>query len=596
MNAFVSSCRGPIRLQGLGLLALIGGLVLGRQVVAAEASPLARLAPDSAVVYFELEQSESLLNLLFDPRIKSLLEDNENWRNFQRSQQGTRLKAGLGMIEESIKMPWQQALRELTAGGVALAADPFERSSLLLIRAKNPDILARLRQFAIDLGTLTALASGKPSPLQASEHRGVEVWTVAGKVAYATMPDENLLIVSNARDSVVAAIDRALDGERSLADLPEFQQAQTPHPGIAARGFLQLEKFRSLPQWEKLRAAPRGNVGTESLFGGLIAVLDQASYLAFDATVTDGHLKLRWRTPFDQASVPASRQWFFAPADQDAAPPVLKPEGTILSVSLYRDHAGMWQQRNDLFDETTLAKLAQVESSLGLFFANRDFGSQVLGEFKPGSRLVIARQDFAEVNPVPNVKLPAFAAVVELKNPEEFSPILLTQFQTILGAINLDSAQKGRPQLLQKASEHRGTTVYHASYLSPPGEAASAVELAYNFRPACAVQGQYFIVASTDKLARHLIDELQRGDNAPGPRDNVRLVLSLDQLAATLADNQQALVTQNMLEKGNTRKEAEDAVALLLRILRCFGNVELRVTPGNETLEISAQLGLPELE
>jgi hypothetical protein len=570
---------------------------MGLAAQAAQPASLAQLAPEAATVYVEIAQPQALVNTAREARWQTLLGQNEKWQAFWRSPDGGRFKAGVRTIEDQLQMPWHQALSELTGGGLAVAADPFERRSLLLVRAQNADILAKVRQLAINFGELASLASGKPSPLQASNHRGVEVWDVAGQAAYALVPDKKLLIAGNRREDVIAAVDRLLDGGRSLADESEFKAAQTANAGNDnAWGWLQLEKFRSLPQWENLQTAPRGNVATESLLGGLMEALDRASYLAVQAKVTDGRLAIRWQVPFDREKLSANRQWCFARAGENAGPALIQPEGTILSVSMYRDLAQMWQLRDQLFDQDTLAKLNQVDGSLSMFFANRDFGSQVLGELQPGSRLIVARQKFADGQPVPTVKLPAFALLLELKNPGQFSPALVAAYQTAVGLANFDGVQKGNPQLLQQTTDYRGATLYQARYLTPPGEPQQTVELIYNFSPTCAMVKNHFIIASTAELARQLIDELQRDETARATNNNVQAVLNLEHLAAVLTDNEQALVTQNMLTKGNTRAEAQSEVALVLRVLRELGTAELRLTPADGRLELETRVGLPKLE
>lgn len=570
---------------------------MGHSAQAAEPASLARLAPESATAYAEIAQPQALVETARETRWQTLLGQNDKWQAFLQSKDGGRFKAAVRTIEDQLQMPWHQALSELTGGGLAVAADPFERWSLLLVRAQNADILAKVRQLAINFGELASLASGKPSPLQASDHRGVEVWNVAGQAAYALVPDKKLLIAGNRRDDVIAAVDRLLDGGRSLADQPEFKAAQTANAGNDnAWGWLQLAKFRSLPQWEKLQTAPRSNVATESLLGGLMEALDRASYLAVQAKVTDGRLAVRWQVPFDREQVSANRQWYFAPASQNAAPVLIQPYGTILSVSVYRNYAQMWQLRDQLFDQETLAKLNQADGSLSMFFSNRDFGSQVLDELEPGSRLIVARQKFADGQPVPAVKLPAFALMLELKHPEQFSPTLVAAYQTAVGVANLDGVQKGKPQLLQQTAEYRGATLYQARYLTPPGEPQQTVELIYNFSPTCATVKNHFIIASTAELARQLIDELQRDESSRATANNIQAALNLEHLAAILADNEQALVTQNILSKGNTRAKAQSEVALILRVLRELGTAELRLTPANGMLELEAKMDLPKLE
>ncbi len=564
-----------------------------------KAPSMAALAPPSTVVYAELAQPEAWLDLAFDARWPRLLEQTPPGRQALASPELLKLKAGLSLLEQRLQTTWQQGLRDLISGGVAIAADPVEKSALLVIKAQTPQVLPRLHQAVLDLANLATLGSGKPAPLTKSEYRGATLVAAGPTAAYAILENEQLLILGNPRAQVEAAIDRLRDGGASLADDAEFQQAQQLNANPrAAWAVVRWERFRDLPQSAAALDAGRKNPGVESLLGGVLEAARQAPFFTLQASIADNRLQLRAQAPFDPAQLPEEREWFFAPAKEASASPALQPPGVIFSATSYRDFSGMWLRRDDLFDEGVLAKLTQADSQLALFFSGRDFGSQVLGELQPQTRLVVARQTFAADAPIPAIKLPAFALVLELKNPDQFSPVLLAAYQTIIGITNVDGVQKGRPQLLQQVEQHEGTTLYHARYLAPPGGSEETGEtggdMLYNFRPACATVGKHFIVASTGELAKALLQELKQPAASRLTADNTHGLLSLEQLAAVLTDNQQALITQNMLEKGNTRAAADAEVGLLLSLLKQLGQAELRLTPHAKSLELSASIGLPQ--
>jgi hypothetical protein len=69
------------------------------------------------------------------------------------------------------------------------------------------------------------------------------------------------------------------------------------------------------------------------------------------------------------------------------------------------------------------------------------------------------------------------------------------------------------------------------------------------------------------------------------------LSVDLDQVAAALDDNRAAIVSQNMLEEGNTREEAESEVGVLLSVLRAIRNAGLRMSADKDSLSLEISAG-----
>ena len=130
-------------------------------------------------------------------------------------------------------------------------------------------------------------------------------------------------------------------------------------------------------------------------------------------------------------------------ASGKGAAPLIQPPGTIASLSLWRDMETFWESRADLFPPETVQGFAQLDTLAGQFFGGREFGTDVLGQFDPHWRLVVAQQDYAALKPQPDVKYPAFAIVAELDSADsDFGERFKVAFQAIVGISNVDGNQK----------------------------------------------------------------------------------------------------------------------------------------------------------
>ena len=125
------------------------------------------------------------------------------------------------------------------------------------------------------------------------------------------------------------------------------------------------------------------NPPAEMLAGGILGALPDAAYVTASLDVSSSRLKLTAALPCDPKAVAKSREFYLGPDAAGTAPPLLKPAGTLLALSTYRDFASLWRHAPDLFDEGINAKFAEAESGLTTFFAGRNFRDEILGQ--PGA-------------------------------------------------------------------------------------------------------------------------------------------------------------------------------------------------------------------
>ncbi|HWB13685.1 MAG TPA: hypothetical protein VG826_30950 [Pirellulales bacterium] len=573
--------------RALSVLCVIGSVALGSAVSGQNepSSAPETLAPETAVVFAEISDPGPLLDMALAPRTRQLLENVDGYRKYLQSDKYHELQAVVGVLEGRLGKTWDAALRDLVGGGISISVDPASHTGLLVVRSRDRELLAKLNSTILELAETDAKTHGRPSPVKSQEYRGFTGWSFGGEEVHVIVDD--LLLVSNKAETLKAAIDRRLDPSTSnLAKTEGFAAARAKRPaGAIGWSWLKLAALRQDPNVQQALSKRSDNPLVELLLAGVIDTLKQAPFVTASIAYDAGSLRLRTELPRENSSTSASRAWFFASQADEAA---VVPPGTIGTFTMFRDLAGLWVARDELFDEATVAKFAQADTQLGLFFSGRDFGPEVLGELAAPVQFIVARQDYPADKPVPALKLPAFALALKLKHADDFAPELLITYQKFIGIFNITGGQEGRPQLLLSTEEYQGTTISKATYLPDSKASKENAPPHYNFSPACARIGDHFVFGSTVGIVRQVVDAMKQSPAAL--KDNTALTIESVPLAAILADNKELLITQNMLGRGHSRSEAETAVQTILEALGKVKELALRIADEPGTLAIDTNL------
>ena len=170
--------------------------------------------------------------------------------------------------------------------------------------------------------------------------------------------------------------------------------------------------------------------------------------------------------------------------------------------------SAIWEVRNDLFPPQVVQGLAQLDTFAGQYFGGRDFGSGVLGAIGADWRIVVAEQDYSQIKPVPDLKLPAFALVIDLKpDDDDFAQRLKVAFQSFIGLANLGAAQSKAPPLELGSETVDGVTIATSHFMVPKAAPGSKepVHQRQNFSPSAAQVDSHFILSSSLGLTKDLI-------------------------------------------------------------------------------------------
>jgi len=598
----------------------------------AAAEPIAaELLPASTVFYLEIEHPKDLLALVLDHPLRQRLEQSPDYQKALDDPKFKEFRAVVAAVEQRSGVPWRKALEATTGGGLAVAFDADTQGLVVLARAEDPKAADAVRDALLGLAREDAVTKGNPDPVGTEQYRGLTAYKVGDAlvgnlgswVVFCSKPDlaqalaDTFLDHPNLKQSKFLAADEEFLSAR--------EGAKAGGTKSTAWAFVRLAPLRAHagpnPLFDKNTKSEDGVF--ELIFGALIGPLRNAPYATASLALDKAHLKLSLSSPNDPKWVEAGRKFLFPPPGETGGGAVkpLRPKGTILSVSTYRDLAGWWAAAPDLLNEGAAAKMAQADSGLSNFLGGKTFGGDVLGAIQPQINLVVASQDFKAAGvPEPTIKLPAFAAMFRLKEKQaataQLRKHLRLAFQSVVTLTNLDGAAKGRP-MLSVTTEKRGNTdilsaSYDAEMMEAPEPAAPRAEkgdkanpdergvkpkpqqdLHFNFSPAVVISRDHLILCSTRQLAEELADLAEKEgpvEKAEKVPQNTLIEVSAAPLAAVLRANREQLVAKNVLEKGQARDAAEKEVELLTRLVDAVRGAKLSLTPTDKTMTLELEI------
>ena len=543
------------------------------------------LFPETTVLYAEIANPPDLISTIFDHPLREKIEALEPFKMATKTDGYRAFLTGRKFVEIQLGMEWREAIETLTSRGVYLGVDAATQGVALLINGKDAESLDLLRSKLLELSKL-----GKnPDQIKEGEYRGITAYEV-NKSRFAVVDD--WLLVTNKGELGKVLLDRFLDGaETSLADNKKFQAARiSRNRDATAWAFVDLTTLKDAGVAPQLFAGKSNNPGVELLIGGILSTLQKAPYASAELIASHQNVGLSFSMPHKPEWVPEERTFYFGPDGTGHGPALPTTKDTLFTLSTYRDVSEMWLRAGDLFDENINDGLAQADANLTTFFSGKDFGEDILGSLTPKIGFVASRQDFTDTLPIPAIKLPQFALVVQLKDPDKMTRELRRTFQSMIGFFNVIGAMEGRSQLEMDIDRlDNGAELITSVYIPEEDEADSTrAGIVYNFSPSVGFFGERFVVASTDRLARELVQADVVADEAASANTHAKLKGGV--LKQVLNDNRDQLVSQNMLSDGNSREEAEAMIDLLLEVVGYFENASAGVNAGSDRLGI--ELGL----
>ena len=575
--------HAPLRIASY----LLGILVVSNQVCAQNAESPADYFPASTSIYLQIDEPDLLIEKIAEHSLVESVGEMKQVKKVLFSPQFAMAMLAKGLIETEVEEPLLDAIRTCVARGFAAGVDPTTDGVAIVFQSKDEAKLKRLAGSILNVVAAGAQQEGNDIPFEKKKYRQA----VAAKFDdFIISRYKSWFVISNKPKLARKIVDNLIDRpNNSLADQDWFQEAQKNRGDADAWFTIDLNSVRAAGVAEDLFKGRTDDPGAELIFGGLFDALEHAPVATGQLNLNQD-IEFTLRIPFDSDWASDARRFFFGQQLDGVAPAPLVPDNVIANVVSYRDVADWWLSKEDLFEEAVIAQLAKADSDLSTIFSGMDFGEDVLGALQPGVQIVVTENTFDE-DYLPDVKLPAFALIGKLKEPEKIRRKLRIAFQSVIGFANINLGMQGQPQLDLETEKIGSTTISAAQYFFD--DQTEEGLLLFNFSPTIAFQGPYLIVSSNRDLAVELgqFAEQNRDLDAKSmTRTNTRMNIDAGELSRILSENREPLIANNMLEEGHSRNEAEDEIDILLGIVKLLKDAELDFQVEPDEMRFNTQI------
>lgn len=542
--------------------------------------------PESSIAFVEVPDPTRLVNTLANHPVIERIKADKTLSKAWNSADLMKARAGIRMAEVALGKKIPDIVDILGGKGVAAAFDPKTEGVILIARSGQPEEFAALLDKIIQF-------TQQNQKMATDTYRGVSVMKL-DKAAMARFKDG--FIMTNKPELGKHVIDAMLSSDgKSLSKNATFVKAGFDQPAKdeTARLFVDTAALKKLGAMDKIEEGLKSNPLAELILGGVIESLTKSDFVVADASLTDTRFHIGARTPYDPASISEPREFYFGNKGTGRAPRPIQLESTILNLTTYRDISKMWLYAGDLFDQRINDGFAEAESTLSTLFAGKDFVEEILGEIKPTMQLIVARDDFKNTLPKPALKFPSFAIVGEFKDAARMNKEMKRTFNSMIGFFNVVGAMEGNPQMDMDMDMEDGVKFMTSSFVPlPEDEKSENASVHYNFTPTLGMADDQFVLSSSLELARKVMAARKNAANRGFGDQNLEMTLRGPALKTILADNEEKLIANNMLEEGNTREEAELQIGLLLRVVGWFDNFSTTLRPAEDQLQLNFDLVL----
>ncbi len=568
----------------LGVVALTGASVAPSSSTAAD--PV-RLVPPTVDVVIRIERPRAIADLLMGMATRPELQGFRGYRDYIDSTNYQLFRQLVAHFEKTLGRSWPELLDDVAGGGVAIALKVQKNApprTLAILQGRDAERSEKFFQTLMEVARQERERQGLPARYDKEAYRGSDVWKVGDDLYAAVLGDT--IVYSNMALAMHMAIDQHLDAAKpSLLDEKSYVDGRKLVPDDAlASIWVKLDFVHKSPELKPLLALPSSFFPPQLLFGGFIDALKRSPYLVATLRQEGGDLKLGVRLPSGTSGMHEFVHVHVPPDGQPGALPLLEPEGVLYSTSYYLDLPTLWRERSTLLPADQLKGLNDFEGKSASILYGKPIG-WFFDHAGARQRIVVARQTNTGYKITPKQAIPAFAIVMQSPSAEEFAqatdgPIrglaFLGQLQYSMAPIE---EQHGGAKLIGYRFVENDTSKYfNDGYL-------------YNFSPCRARLGDQFIISSTKELAEQLIDELGKQSLQKIGHDPYETQLSSFTwrgLSKYLGGIRKQLVTQNMLEQGNSPADAAKEVSLFLDLLDRLGRIEMtnRYEPGQYNIDV----------
>lgn len=554
--------------------ALLVGLLCVRSL---PADPI-QLIPDEADLVIKIPQPRRLFDLGMNHDLVSRLRSLGAVQEAYDSTNVHRLEQLVEYFERQLGVSRADLLERVAGKGLALAfkLGPGPTPRMLVIQGTDEALVQRFFQVARDVAAQELARQEAKDSLQSATYNGVAGFRIGNEFHAAAIG--SAIVLSNFGPAIQKAVDLHRNaGGKSLASKASLMGAQRLlGPEALAWMWLNLESVRQSPEAKELFQTKRNDAQLTVLFGGWLDVARRSPYLSAGLYAHGRDVTLSFRMPAGREGMPPELAAHLPPAGQPGSRPLLEPKGVLYSTSYFMDFSKFWEYRSDLLNEASLKGLEEFNNESGKFLAGGKF-SKLLGMAGAYQRVVVAHPKNDAYQTAPAQRIPAFAVVTELRQPEAFSKRLEA---TLRAVALLASTQVSLKAFEETYNGHR--LVGYRMVENGRPALGDPENYRFNFSPCFATIGNQFLAASRVDLGRELIDLLVKEGQQPpgGAPETVRTQVYASGGVAVLESLKDRLFTQIILDRAIPPDEANEQAQAFMGFVGRLGVLKIAANYG----------------
>lgn len=572
-------------------LALFGLILLLTPAQAAPPDPL-HWAPEQSDLVIKIDQPRQLVDSVVNLDLFKQLQSFGPFAEFYDTGPFRRFFEILYYFERELGANRHDLIEQLAGNGIVFAVQFAPPSPVILaVQGKDEALMKKFQATALRVLESELARLDIKDAVKTGKHRDFEGIRI-GNDFYVTRVGATLLI-SNKGEGLKTVIDQHLDKKKTAADNPKLIAARRLlPPDPMAWGYVNLDLLREAPQLKALFAMPNENPALPAFLGGYLDVLRRAPYTTAGLYRRPGGFLATVRVPAGREGSAAEVAAHIPPADQPGSRPLLQPKNVLFSTSYYFDLEKVFQHRDKLLGEQAAEFLNGIDMGTRSLPGGLTL-SKILGMIGPYQRFVAAAPEKTEYKIQPGVQLPAFAFVLEMREPKTLQSLLYPA--VIAGALQIPSQFKVK-STEEKIAGHSLTGYRFGEDGKFPQDANN---IRFNFSPCFAFVNNQFLVCSSMELGRELVtilDKESKGETETiGRPHNAaagRTLFSGTGGAFVLKNLEEQLFVQNLLGSGLTPENAKKQVQTLLDLVKRAGTLQLEATYGAKEFRYDFELKL----
>jgi hypothetical protein len=575
---------------------ILAGLIVGVLVTVSRADnppdPL-RLIPNEANLFLKIERPRKMIETGLNLDAFKQLRELEAVQEIYDSTNFRRLYQLVSYYEKELALPWPEILDRVAGGGIVVAAKVGQDPApfLLVVQGTDEAFFQRFLKLSLDILEEELARQGAKQELVRGTYHDFQTLRIGNDIRAGVAG--SAILISNKEDTLQRGLDLCkADGKKSLAQSSLVAGArQLLPPDPLAWVWLNLDVAHMAPQAKDLFKRPRNDAILTVLFGGLLDVIGRSPFICAAVAQTQDGFLATVRLPRGLEGMPAELATHVPPADQPAPRPLLEPKGVLLSESVYFDPSKFWEKRKDLFNDKQVKTFEDFDKKSSLFLLGNHF-SQVITKVGTRHRFVAVNQPESGYPSKPDQLIPAFALVVELRDPS----LGKTAEAMVRGAALIAGTQV-KLKLVEEKKD--GVNIIGYRFLEGSKIRINSRNFINNFSPCLAAVGNQLVASSTLELCQEIVSLLQKEPpdaKMKGPGASVHTQLYSKGGAEALQAARDHLIAQTILNQAVTPGDAARQVQMLIDWVRGLGPLQLDSVYGAQDFRYDLKWALPRHE